>query len=184
MLRGGFLIGQALGTTRKRLACARASLASSPRSNVAIADSRFRRFSSVARSCSLFVVPFVACGATARALNQPLFPAVNADGAGYIDSEGKVLIAMKFSGARAFSEDLAPVELGGYWGYLKPNGEFAIIPQLMTPAHSLAALRRCNGATFGVTWMPVERLPFRAHLSAPNHLSASWRSLKPKARGC
>src|ERR1051325_4467155 len=76
-----------------------------------------------------FVVGLITFVASARGLDEPLFPAVNSDGAGYIDAAGKVIIAMKFSGTRPFSENLAPVELGGNWGYLKPDGEFAIVPQ-------------------------------------------------------
>jgi hypothetical protein len=41
---------------------------------------------------------------------------------GYIDNFGTEVIPPSFEDARAFSEGLAAVKIGGKWGYLAPDG--------------------------------------------------------------
>lgn len=45
---------------------------------------------------------------------------------GYVDVEGKVVIAPRFDGADTFSEGLALVLERGRFGYIDPGGKFAI----------------------------------------------------------
>lgn len=49
---------------------------------------------------------------------------------GFIDREGKIVIAPKFGDARwSFSEGLAAVKFGSKWGYINVRGDFAIPPR-------------------------------------------------------
>jgi hypothetical protein len=48
---------------------------------------------------------------------------------GYVNTQGKVVIAPKYDDALAFSEDLAPVKVGGKWGYIDKTGKMIISVQ-------------------------------------------------------
>ena len=49
--------------------------------------------------------------------------------AGYIDRSGRFVIPPHFNSAKAFSEGLAAVNVGGAWGYINRSGRFVIGPQ-------------------------------------------------------
>lgn len=48
---------------------------------------------------------------------------------GYIDREGKEVIAPQYKQARAFSDGLAEVQSGAQWGYINPQGQWALKAQ-------------------------------------------------------
>jgi hypothetical protein len=60
---------------------------------------------------------------------QKLFPVLDDNKWGYIDSTGKTIIKPQFISAGSFSEGLAPVRLNGTYGYIDVNGTFVIKPQ-------------------------------------------------------
>lgn len=49
--------------------------------------------------------------------------------AGFIDNTGTMVIPPVFEEAQAFSEGLAPVRVGHFWGFVGMNGEMVIQPQ-------------------------------------------------------
>lgn len=48
---------------------------------------------------------------------------------GYMDKNGRIIIAPRFPDAQEFSEGLAGVSIGDKWGYIDKTGEFVIKPQ-------------------------------------------------------
>lgn len=72
------------------------------------------------------------CAADAgeSASNQPaLFPfTVNGKG-GYIDRQGRVVVAPRYDEVRPFSEGLAAVSIDGEWGFIDGSGTVVIAPQ-------------------------------------------------------
>lgn len=48
---------------------------------------------------------------------------------GFLDHNGKVIIAPRFERARGFCEKLCAVSLNGKWGFIQADGTFAIEPQ-------------------------------------------------------
>jgi len=58
-----------------------------------------------------------------------LYPVEQEDGWGFINREGKIVIAGPFSNAGWFSEALAPVSVGGKWGFVDTTGQLAIEPR-------------------------------------------------------
>lgn len=63
----------------------------------------------------------------------------------FIDKTGRVISAARFEGARAFSEELAPVEVGSLWGYIGKDGATAISPRFenaMSFSDGAAAVRQ------------------------------------------
>ncbi len=52
---------------------------------------------------------------------------------GFVDSKGKLVIPLKFSGATSFSEGLAAVgDRSGKWGWIDKTGQYVIQPQFDT----------------------------------------------------
>jgi hypothetical protein len=47
----------------------------------------------------------------------------------FMDKSGRVISAVRFDDAMAFSEGLAPVKVGSLWGYIGKDGAMAIPPQ-------------------------------------------------------
>jgi hypothetical protein len=47
----------------------------------------------------------------------------------FIDKSGRTSTDQRFEDARDFAEDLAPVRVGGYWGYLDKKGKTVILPR-------------------------------------------------------
>lgn len=47
----------------------------------------------------------------------------------YIDKSGRVITPERFDGARDFSEGLAPVSIGGLWGFIDKSGKVVIPPK-------------------------------------------------------
>jgi hypothetical protein len=63
----------------------------------------------------------------------------------FIDKNGNVISAARFDGAKAFSEGLAPVQVGSLWGYIDKDGAMAISPQFddaMSFSDGVAAVRQ------------------------------------------
>ncbi len=59
--------------------------------------------------------------------NQPA--AVKKDGKwGYVDTSGKLVCEYKFSNARSFAQNMAPIEENGMWGYIDADYEIKIEP--------------------------------------------------------
>jgi WG containing repeat len=50
----------------------------------------------------------------------------------FIDSAGRIISQERFEAAGSFAEGVAPVRVGGHWGYLEKNGNLAIPPQFDT----------------------------------------------------
>ncbi len=48
---------------------------------------------------------------------------------GYVDKQGKLVIAVQFADAGPFSEGLAPVKVGSKWGYVGKGGEMVVEPK-------------------------------------------------------
>src|SRR5579864_4723682 len=46
--------------------------------------------------------------------------------AGFIDSDGKIVISPDYEDARPFSEGLAPVQIGGSWGAIDETGVLVV----------------------------------------------------------
>jgi hypothetical protein len=88
---------------------------------------------------------------TEGACPGPVF-AGGRDGAGrpacrftFADKTGRVLTAQRFDNARNFSEGLAPVEVGGLWGFIDKNGVMVVSPRFedaMPFSSGLARIRR------------------------------------------
>lgn len=65
-----------------------------------------------------------------RDFSEGFAPVLVHDNWGFIDREGKIVIAPKFGDARwSFSEGLAAVKFGSKWGYINVRGDFAIPPR-------------------------------------------------------
>jgi hypothetical protein len=47
----------------------------------------------------------------------------------FIDKSGRIITDQRFEDARDFAEGLAPVRIGGYWGYIEKNGKAVILPR-------------------------------------------------------
>lgn len=60
---------------------------------------------------------------------KSLFPVIQNDKYGYIDTSGRVVIEPQFDGAWSFSEGLASVEVNGKRGYIDKSGRVVIEPQ-------------------------------------------------------
>lgn len=62
--------------------------------------------------------------------SEGLAPVMKGGKWGYIDIEGKYVIAPRFNYAKSFSEGLAAVNIGeGKWGYIDHSGKFVIPPK-------------------------------------------------------
>jgi len=75
-------------------------------------------------------------------------------GFGFINREGKVVIAGPFSNAMSFSEGFAAVRVGGKWGFVDATGQFAIEPRYDNAqrfSEALAAVRS------GKKWGYIDR---------------------------
>src|SRR3990167_4286643 len=48
---------------------------------------------------------------------------------GFVDSQGRLAIPLKFDEAMPFAEGLAPARIGDKWGYIDTTGTFVIKPQ-------------------------------------------------------
>jgi len=89
----------------------------------------------VSSACLLFGFHVAVAAASEDMPTQPdgakdvlLYPVEQKDGWGFINSEGKVVIAGPFSKAWWFSEGLAPVAVGDKWGFIDATGEFVVKP--------------------------------------------------------
>lgn len=86
----------------------------------------------------------------------------------YIDKDGKVVIDSLFQGAGLFEQGLAPASVGinqgvnkpDSWGFIKPDGKFAIKPQfnaVHAPSEGCAAVQFGNWKNIGQgirSWVP------------------------------
>jgi len=84
------------------------------------------------------------------AQNVSLYLVNQEGGYGFINREGKVVIAGPFSNAWWFSEGLAPVSVGGKWGFIDATGQFAIEPRydnVLSFSEGLAPV--CSGEKWG-----------------------------------
>lgn len=61
--------------------------------------------------------------------HKGLFHVSQNDKEGYIDRTGKIVIPLKFDGARNFSEGLAAVKVEDKWGFIDETGKVVIEPQ-------------------------------------------------------
>jgi hypothetical protein len=68
--------------------------------------------------------------------DEPIFPKdVKADSAlprctfNFIDTSGRVISDQRYDDARPFGEGIAPVSIGGLWGYIDKSGHVAISPR-------------------------------------------------------
>jgi hypothetical protein len=80
-----------------------------------------------------------------------LFPVMDRDRAGFIDSAGKVIIPLCFDKVGAFAEGLARFERDGRWGYIDPSGSVVIEPRFPWAQEFSEALARVqvSGSTLG-----------------------------------
>lgn len=79
-----------------------------------------------------------------------LYPVFLAQGCGYIDRSGKVIIKPQFEFCSFFSEGLAEIMVGKKVGYINTKGEYAIKPQFDIPHHSGEDLSTVDGRTLGL----------------------------------
>lgn len=82
--------------------------------------------------------------------NQELFKIIEDGKAGYINSEGQVVIQPIFRSAGEFSEGFAAVRINGTYGYIDAGGRFSIEPQFdyATPFSEGFAIVVNNGQPF------------------------------------
>jgi|CZKS01.1.fsa_nt_gi hypothetical protein len=50
----------------------------------------------------------------------------------FIDKSGRVITSQRYEDARNFAEGLAPVRVGGFWGYIDEEGKMSILPRFDT----------------------------------------------------
>jgi len=90
-----------------------------------------------------FLLTFVAC---ANSSSGPRYFA-------FIDKTGQVKIRLEPSrAARSFSEGLAAVSVNGKWGFIKPDGQFAIPPQFGAVEDFSEGLALVTNATADRYW--------------------------------
>lgn len=80
----------------------------------------------------LLTATTLSCQLNAQNVNErtkELYPIIENELWGYIDSLGKVIVEPKFRSAGQFSEGLAPVRLNGTYGYIDQTGDFVIQPK-------------------------------------------------------
>lgn len=59
----------------------------------------------------------------------PLFVVYRGNRCGFIDTAGKVVVPLSFSGCEDFSEEYGPVQVGSEWGFIDRDGNTQIAPQ-------------------------------------------------------
>jgi hypothetical protein len=67
---------------------------------------------------------------------------------GYIDVEGRIVLAPRFDDAGEFAGGLAPVRQGRRWGFIDRRGQWAIAPRFLSAAsfsHGLAMITTADG---------------------------------------
>lgn len=61
--------------------------------------------------------------------SPPLFVVHEANRCGFVDSAGRVVVPLSFTGCEDFSEEYGPVQVGSEWGFIDRDGNTQIAPQ-------------------------------------------------------
>jgi len=71
---------------------------------------------------------------------------------GFINAQGRIMIAPSFESVGAFSDGLAAVQRGADWGYIDPEGVFVIAPQFQFAGAYVEGLAPVRGQGFNASY--------------------------------
>ena len=91
-----------------------------------------------------------------------------------LDADGNVRLPFFFDDARGFREGVAPVKLGGKWGFISPSGSFAIPNKFDFAAVFSEGLARIRLATSGGISITQASTPSNPSFARRGTLAKDW----------